>query len=65
MSRQMQKIVDSNFHQTTDNQVIAHTFSQIKRSLNVKVRNCAGNAHSYTVSFGICLKNTMLTNLFD
>ena len=63
MSRQMQKIVDSNFHQTTDNQVIAHTFSQIKRSLNVKVRNCAGNAHSYTVSFGICLKNIILTIL--
>ena len=51
MSRRMQKIVDSNFHQTKDDQVVAHTFSQIKRALNVKVKNCAGNAHSYTVKF--------------
>ena len=51
MSRRMQKIVDSNFHQTKNDQVVAHTFSQIKRALNVKVKNCAGNAHSYTVRF--------------
>ena len=49
MSRRMQKIVDSNFHQTKDDQVVAHTFSQIKSAINVKVKNCAGNAHSYTV----------------
>ena len=49
LSRQVRKMVDSSFHQTRDDQVVAHTFSQIKRSLNVNVRNCAGNAHSYMV----------------
>ena len=32
-------------------QVVAHTFSQIKQALNVEVQNCAGNAHSYEVKY--------------
>ena len=32
-------------------QVVAHTFSQVKRALNVEVQNCARNAHSYEVRY--------------
>ena len=49
MSRQMRKSAHSFYENNKDDQVTAHTFSQIKRVLNVQVQNCAGNAHSYTV----------------
>ena len=46
MYRQMAKKHSS---REGNDQVVAHTFSQIKRALNVEVQNCAGNAHSYEV----------------
>ena len=50
-SRQRIKKYSSLDEKRNDDQVVAHTFSQIKRSLNVDVQNCAGNAHSYAVNF--------------
>ena len=56
MSRQMQKPGKNSFYENNkDDQVTAHTFSQIKRALNVQVQNCAGNAHSYAVKIIITL----------
>ena len=52
MAHQHRKFTNSLFADANnnENQVVAHTFSQIKRALNVKVTNCARNAHSYAVS---------------
>ena len=43
-----------------NDQVVAHTFSQVKRALNVEVQNCAGNAHSYEVKFELNFHNQCL-----
>ena len=49
MADQHRKFTNSLFAGASNDQVVAHTFSQIKRALNVKVTNCARNAHSYAV----------------
>ena len=49
MAHQHRKFTNSLFTGANNDQVVAHTFSQIKRALNVKVTNCARNAHSYAV----------------
>ena len=49
MAHQHSKVTNSFFAGANNDQVVAHTFSQIKRALNVKVTNCARNAHSYAV----------------
>ena len=43
-----------------NDQVVAHTFSQVKRALNVEVQNCAGNAHSYEVKLEVNFHNQCL-----
>ena len=49
MAHQHRKYTNSLFADANNDQIVAHTFSQIKRALNVKVTNCARNAHSYAV----------------
>ena len=55
LSRQMRKIARSFHDQNDHDQITAHTFSQIKRSLSVEVQNCAGNMHSYAVHVSYCI----------